>query len=85
MSSSGADHRGPPGPPGPPGSGDKTFDFVQGTSSALWAIAHNLGKYPIPFVLDSANDNVEGLVTYVDVNNLTITFSAPFAGVAYLN
>jgi hypothetical protein len=73
---------GPAGPSGPPGG---SFVFTQGTPSATWTIAHALGKFPSVFVLDSALDSVEGVVAFVDTNSLTVTFSAPFAGTAYLN
>jgi hypothetical protein len=48
-------------------------------------VAHNLGKYPSATVLDSAGDQVEGAIAYLDTNTLTISFSAAFGGVAYLN
>lgn len=77
---------GPPGPPGPAGSGgDLNYTHDQMTASALWTVTHNLGKHPAVVVIDSAGDAVEGHVTYVDGNSLTLTFSSAFAGVAYLN
>lgn len=82
-----------PGPPGikgatgeagPPGT-DKNYVFTQGVPSSTWTIEHNLGKYPSVLVEDSANDEVEGDIKYTDANNLVITFSAAFSGIAYLN
>jgi hypothetical protein len=36
-------------------------------------------------VKDSAGSTVIGEVEYVDLNNITITFSGAFSGEAYLN
>jgi len=64
---------------------DKNFVFIQNTPSALWAIQHNLNKYPSVTVSDSADSVVVGDIEYIDANKLLITFSAPFSGMAYLN
>ena len=66
-------------------SGDLHFKFTQGFASEKWEIEHNLGKYPSVFVQDSAHETVDGLVEYVNTNELIVTFSAAFSGVAYLN
>lgn len=66
-------------------SGDKNFEFNQPTPSAVWNINHNLQKYPSPIIIDSAGDEVEGLIKHIDKNNISITFSAPFTGKATLN
>ena len=62
-----------------------TFTYVQTAASAFWIIQHNLGRYPAVSVVDSAGDEVEGSVIYVDSNQVTVAFSAPFSGNAYLN
>jgi hypothetical protein len=59
--------------------------FNQGVPSSVWNITHNLNKFPSVTVIDSAGTEVEGDVNYVDVNNLTISFSSAFAGKASLN
>jgi len=64
---------------------DRFFTFVQASASATWTIEHNLEKFPSVTVIDSANNVVYGNTTYIDENNLTINFSAPFSGKAYLN
>jgi len=64
---------------------DKNFVFVQGTPSTTWDIQHNLGKFPSITVIDSADTVVVGEYTYTDINKVTLTFSAGFAGKAYLN
>ncbi len=67
------------------GTGDLHFTYVQGVPSTSWNIQHNLGKFPSITVIDSAGTVVTGEYTYIDINNVTLTFSAPFAGTAYLN
>jgi hypothetical protein len=64
---------------------DKNFVFVQGTPSTTWVIQHNLGKFPSITVIDSADTVVVGEYTYTNINKVTLTFSAGFAGKAYLN
>lgn len=74
---------GPQGAAGPAQLDSLTFN--QNTSSALWTIAHNLGKFPSVTVFDSAGSQMEGDVKQINNDELTITFGAAFAGVAYLN
>lgn len=64
---------------------DKNFVFTQATASALWKIKHNLNKYCSVSVVDSAGNVVVGDVNYIDKGNIEISFSAAFAGKAYLN
>ena len=61
------------------------YTHHQGIASAVWHINHNLGFYPNVTVEDSAENVVEGDIAYTDFNNLTITFSASFGGIAYLS
>lgn len=73
------------GPVGPAGaSGDKTFtqSFI---SSSSVTVTHNLGKYPAISVLDSAGDVVVGDVDHTSLNQLIVTFSAPFSGMIICN
>lgn len=67
------------------GAGDKTYTHVQGSSSATWTVTHNLAKFPSVTVVDSGGTEVEGEVTHIDNNSLTISFTAPFSGTAYMN
>lgn len=73
------------GPQGIPGVGDKNYVFTQMIAASLWTINHSLGKYPSITVLDSAKTVVIGDITHIDVNNLTVSFNASFAGSATLN
>jgi len=67
------------------GGGDKNYIHVQNTSSATWVISHNLGKKPSVVIVDSADDVVYGEITYIDDNNVTLTFAGAFSGKAYFN
>jgi hypothetical protein len=68
-----------------PGTGDKNFVFVQAVASASWNVVHNLDKFPSVSIVDDDNNQVYGSVVYNTVNDLTITFTAPFSGKAYIN
>jgi hypothetical protein len=48
-------------------------------------VAHGLNKYPAVSVIDTAGTEVEGDVDYTSLNNLTVTFSAPFSGTVTCN
>jgi hypothetical protein len=76
---------GPQGPEGPIGSVMTTYTFVQHVPASTWDIVHNLGRFPSVTVVDSANTQVEGDVTYVSANEITVGFTGGFAGEAYLN
>ena len=65
--------------------GVPTFVFNQNTPATVWNIQHNLGKFPSITVIDTGDTVVTGEYTYIDNNNVTLTFSAGFAGKAYLN
>jgi hypothetical protein len=64
---------------------DKFFTFNQPSASSVWNIQHNLAKFPSVSIVDSANNIVQGFTTYLDNNNLTISFTSAFSGKAYLN
>jgi hypothetical protein len=54
-------------------------------ASDNWVIVHNLNKYVQATVVDTANEVNIGDIKYNSLNQITITFSAPFSGYAYLN
>ena len=64
---------------------DKNFRYNQNLPSKFWSINHNLGKRPSVVTTDSAGTTVEGMINYIDINNLTVEFSASFSGYAELN
>jgi hypothetical protein len=62
-----------------------TYKHNQMVPNIIWEVNHSLSKFPSVTVVDSAGSVVIGDVDYTDKNNLSITFKAPFAGIAYLN
>jgi hypothetical protein len=64
---------------------DKYYDHDQMSASASWTVNHNLSKYPSVTTVDSSGGVVEGYITHVSVNQLTISFTSAFAGHAYCN
>jgi hypothetical protein len=82
---------GPPGPPGPqgvpgtPGSAPQAYVHDQSVPSDTWVIVHDLGYQPNVTVVDSAQTNIEGQVNYDSDTQITITFTFPFGGKAYLS
>jgi len=65
--------------------GDKTFVFNQAIPSATWTINHGLDKFPSITVVSTANQVVIGDAEYTSLTQVVITFTAGFAGKAYLN
>lgn len=74
-----------PGPKGDPGASTGTFIFEQPVPNITWNISHNLGFHPSVTVVDSGGTDVVGSITYIDEDNLYVTFNAPFGGTAYLS
>lgn len=62
-----------------------SHEYNQSSPSDTWTIIHGLNKRPSVTVLTSAGDEVEGAVTVDSLNQITITFCAPFSGKAILN
>lgn len=65
--------------------GPSTFVFHQSTASTLWTIIHNLGFVPNVFTISNTGSNIRGVITPVNLNTITIGFSSPIAGTAYLS
>lgn len=68
--------------------GSDMYTFTQSIAASVWIITHNLGFHPNVRTEDLAGVNIHG--TIVDDpgnpgNRLTITFSIPVAGKAYLS
>jgi len=64
---------------------DKHYEHVQGVAAATWNVTHSLAKYPSVTVVDSSGNEVIGDISYVDANNVTLTFNGAFSGKAYFN
>lgn len=78
---------GPQGPQGRPGQGAEQLNYTyeQQTDSASWSITHNLGYRPNVTVQEYGNITVEGQVTHVSADALTIVFNTAISGYAYLS
>lgn len=79
----------PPGYTAPSGGGggdSGATNFSQAfTDESTVTVNHNLGYNPAVTIVDSDNDMVVGDVEFIDINNLTVSFSAPFSGFVYCN
>lgn len=64
---------------------DKTYTHNQPAPAQVWVASHNLQKNPSVTIINSAGDEVEGEVLHNTINQVTITFSAPFSGKAIFN
>lgn len=64
---------------------DKHFSYTQNIPANIWYVNHGLGKKPSVITTDSAGTTVEGMVKYIDLNNVSIEFSVAFSGYAELN
>lgn len=62
-----------------------SFTFNQGTPEATWTITHNLDRFPSVTIVDSANNVVEGDITYLSTAEIQVSFASAFSGTAYLN
>ena len=65
--------------------GTPTFIFNQVAASNQWNITHNLGKFPSITVIDTGDTVVSGEYIYDNNNQVTLNFSVPFSGKAFLN
>jgi len=67
------------------GDADKNVIFPQPVPAMLWTVTHNMGKFPAVQTFDSGLILIEGMITYVDVNSLTIEFNVAVSGIVVLN
>lgn len=73
-----------PGLQGPQGD-PFTYLHTQTEPDDEWVIEHNLGGYPHPVIIDSADSLVEGEVSFPDQNTVVIRFAGAFSGRAFLS
>lgn len=64
---------------------DKNYVHSQSIASVTWNIQHNLNKFPSATMVLSTGQKGYGDITYIDENNLTITFASAESGKAYIN
>lgn len=69
---------------GPQYQSTRRFVFSQPSPVSLWEISHGLGGRPSVTVVDSAGTVVIGEVTYISDSQVTVEFTSPFSGYAYL-
>jgi hypothetical protein len=61
------------------------YTHNQSVASALWNITHSLGYPPNVITTDLSGNEISGVVTHIDNNTLTISFSQAVTGFAYLS
>lgn len=63
------------------------YVHTQTTSSATWVINHNLGYQPNFFCVDDAGNQLSATVVYASLTptGMTLQFSSPFTGKAFLS
>jgi hypothetical protein len=61
------------------------YTHNQLSASSQWTINHDLSRNPSVTVVDSSGRVVVGDIQYTSSNQIILTFSAVFAGKAYLN
>lgn len=66
-------------------SNDKFFSQTISIAQNPWTINHNMNKFPAATIVLSTGQKGYGDVTYVDNNNLTISFAGDESGKVYLN
>jgi len=69
------------------GGGPSSFVFTQDCAQPvpIWYISHNLGYTPNAWTIDCTGANISGTMQVINSNTITITFSSPEAGKAYLS
>jgi hypothetical protein len=66
-------------------SGSASYTHEQASGSTNWLVTHNLGKKPHVTVTDSAGTEIIGAITYPSLNQVSIEFSNPETGYAYIS
>ena len=67
------------------GANDANFLYTLDGSTNVYAIEHNLNKYPAVTIFDANNAEVETQIVFNSLNRATLTFSLPFTGKASFN
>lgn len=60
------------------------YVYAQATAASTWVVTHALGGRPSVTVVDTSGTVVIGEVSYNSNTTVTISFTAPFSGYAYL-
>lgn len=65
---------------------NKCYTHEQQVAASEWVVEHNLDMYPNVICIEENNgDRIVGEIVYDSPNALTITFSEPVTGIAYLS
>lgn len=62
----------------------KRYIHTQAVAASTWSITHPLGGRPSVTIVDSAGTTVVGEVVYNSDTSVTVLFTSPFSGQAYL-
>ena len=62
-----------------------SYIHTQGVANQTWNVNHNLNFHPNVTVQDSAGNIVEGEISFTNMVSLTLSFSSPISGSAYLS
>lgn len=63
----------------------QSYVHEQMSASSTWVIPHNLNMFPNVLIIDSVGEQVMGNVSYTSLNTVTVNFSAPISGQAYIS
>lgn len=64
-----------------PATGSNSYTHIQTAPAANWIVVHNLNRYPSAVaVIDSGGTVCMGAIVHNSLNQLTISFGAPFSG-----
>ena len=77
--------KGDQGDRGLPGAASPTYVHDQTVPLNVWVINHPMSKFPSVTCMDSAGDEIEGILSYDSLDRVTVTFGAATGGKAYLN
>jgi hypothetical protein len=62
-----------------------SFTYEKVSPSEVWEIEHPLHRMPSVTCIDDTGEEMEGDVSFDSIDKITITFSQPVAGKAFLN
>jgi len=55
-------------------------EYVQAIPSSVWTVNHNLGRYPVAKVLNTAGQELLCSIEHTSVNQLVVTHKTSIAG-----
>jgi hypothetical protein len=67
------------------GTSTDNFAYIQSIPSTQWVVTHNLGYKPVVETKDQDGNTIDGVVNYLNNTTLSIDFSEPVSGTAYLS